>query len=346
MPTSTSGSTAALAPVAHPLESVSPGSHKPEPQPLRLPLEASHGPSLVLSDPSTSPCPLLAHAPCKASSQFHQSSHLPATASGSALEEFPQGSSHPLDDSALPAIAANVLFPPLEGSYPSASGNSSASPPLGEFKLGPRPALGPLGHPSGVQPASSVSPLGMTKSPVRGPVLSLAAGKLTSAPSSISASAAAVAKETPGSQASFAQKLLQVTSAMPDEGQKECLHACLQLLLSTSWPLQSPARASVQPCSPISGYCNFWVRASATSQRTAVTVQLPKVCIQLNAYLTSLFPNQTWNSVCISHNCVSAAHQDQANSQGSLNLAVGLGYSLHASCRVSICFVRFGVSSR
>ena len=64
---------------------------------------------------------------------------------------------------------------------------------------------------------------------------------------------------------------------------------------------------------------------SRRSALTRVTLALPELCRALNAFLRQLFPQETWNSVCVAHNIVTAAHRDTANVQGSSNLSVSLG---------------------
>ena len=73
-----------------------------------------------------------------------------------------------------------------------------------------------------------------------------------------------------------AQSSLQVSSTALQAYQLEALRACLETLMAASWPAQSGTRASVQPCSPNSGYYNFGARASDASSLTAVTRSCPR----------------------------------------------------------------------
>ena len=40
---------------------------------------------------------------------------------------------------------------------------------------------------------------------------------------------------------------------------------------------------------------------------------------ELNLLLRQCWPQGTWNTICVSHNCFSAPHQDLANEEGSRN---------------------------
>ena len=74
-------------------ESVSLGSHKPEPQPLGLPLEASQGPSLVLPAPHDITPPFSVNHTCNP----HLSTPVSASTTASTPREVFQGNGHPLD---------------------------------------------------------------------------------------------------------------------------------------------------------------------------------------------------------------------------------------------------------
>ena len=96
--------------------------------------------------------------------------------------------------------------------------------------------------------------------------------------------------------------------------------------ISKALPTDRP-RSSCHPRSALpSGQEGFaLLQVSRRSALTRVTLALPELCKALNAFLGVLFPQSTWNSVCVAHNIVTAAHRDTANVQGSLNLSVSLG---------------------
>ncbi|CAE7223898.1 unnamed protein product [Symbiodinium sp. CCMP2592] len=115
------------------------------------------------------------------------------------------------------------------------------------------------------------------------------------------------------------------TSVQPTD-LESVVSSCLQLLQSAQWPESPHARPAVTDhLHTNSGYWNFGVRISDKSSLTNVTQQLRSVVIELNALLRQLWPTDTWNTICISHNCFSAPHRDLANIPGSKNLVLSLG---------------------
>ena len=101
---------------------------------------------------------------------------------------------------------------------------------------------------------------------------------------------------------------------------------CLSALRQAAWPeAAAKSRSVISPHSEASGYWNFGCQVSRRSALTRVTLALPELCVALNGFLRLLFPQSSWNSICVAHNIVTAAHRDTANVQGSLNLSVSLG---------------------
>ena len=82
---------------------------------------------------------------------------------------------------------------------------------------------------------------------------------------------------------------------------------------------------SHSPHSEASGYWNFGCQVSRRTALIRVTLALPGLCVALNGFLAPLFPQSSWNSICVAHNIVTAAHRDTANVEGSWNLSVSLG---------------------
>ena len=113
-----------LVPPAVP-DSVSPSSHKPEPQPLGLSLAASPGPSLVLRPPQTPSSTSTSYRPPTCSQPAFVAPAEPATAFPNSAGAFAPRAGHPLDASCAPALAAAPGFLPLGESNPSASGQSA-----------------------------------------------------------------------------------------------------------------------------------------------------------------------------------------------------------------------------
>ena len=101
---------------------------------------------------------------------------------------------------------------------------------------------------------------------------------------------------------------------------------CLSALRKAAWPeAAAKSRSVISPYSEASGCWNFGCQVSRRSALTRVTLALPELCVALNGFLRLLFPQSSWNSICVAHNIVTAAHRDTANVQGSLNLSVSLG---------------------
>ena len=198
------------------------------------------------------------------------SGQVPATSFGG----VPQHTSHPLDDSSLPASAEATFSLPTRSHSPSASGQPVVPLPLGGGALHSAPHQGPLGLPAGMLPASVASPLGSTFGPMQGPATTLPGDSKPC----LSAPTETLAEVPHASHAGAlqAKSSLQVSSTAVQEHQLQALH-----LMAASWPAHSGARASVQPCSPNSGYYNFGARASDASCLTAVARMLPQVCNQL-----------------------------------------------------------------
>ena len=100
---------------------------------------------------------------------------------------------------------------------------------------------------------------------------------------------------------------------------------CLSALRRAAWPeAAAKSRSVISPHSEASGY-NFGCQVSRRTALTRVTLALPELCVVLNGFLRLLFPQSSWNSICVAHNIVTAAHRDTANVEGSLNLSVSLG---------------------
>ena len=101
---------------------------------------------------------------------------------------------------------------------------------------------------------------------------------------------------------------------------------CLSALRRAAWPeAAAKSRSVISPHSEASGYWNFGCQVSRRTALTRVTLALPELCVALNGFLRLLFPQSSWNSICVAHNIVTAAHRDTANVEGSLNLSVSLG---------------------
>ena len=118
------------------------------------------------------------------------------------------------------------------------------------------PHQGPLGLPAGMLPASVASPLGSTFGPVQGPATTPPGESLSASSSArpcVSDTTETSAAVPHASHAGAAQETssLQVSSTAVQGHQLQALHSCLDTLMAASWPAQSGARASVQPCSPI-----------------------------------------------------------------------------------------------
>ena len=64
---------------------------------------------------------------------------------------------------------------------------------------------------------------------------------------------------------------------------------------------------------------------SRRSALTCVRLALPELCEALHGFLRLLLRQSSWNSICLAHNNVTAAHRATANVQGSLHLLVSLG---------------------
>ena len=94
---------------------------------------------------------------------------------------------------------------------------------------------------------------------------------------------------------------------------------CLYALRRAAWPeAAAKSRSVISPHSEASGYWNFGCQVSRRTALTRVTLALPELCVALNGFLRLLFPQSSWNSICVAHNIVTAAHRDTANVEGSL----------------------------
>ena len=106
----------------------------------------------------------------------------------------------------------------------------------------------------------------------------------------------------------------------PPTGLASVVESCLRLLSEAPWPSSQRARPPVANLEhQLSGYWDFGVRVSDKSSLTAVTMSLRSVVQELNLLLRQCWPQGTWNTICVSHNCFSAPHQDLANEEGSRN---------------------------
>ena len=112
----------------------------------------------------------------------------------------------------------------------------------------------------------------------------------------------------------------------PSTGLASVVESCLRLLSEAPWPSSQRARPQVANLEhQLSGYWNFGVRVSDKLCLTAVTMSLRSVVQELNLLLRQCWPQGTWNTICVSHNCFSAPHQDLANEEGSRNFLLSLG---------------------
>ena len=114
--------------------------------------------------------------------------------------------------------------------------------------------------------------------------------------------------------------------SQPCPQQEPAFEAMAAYLRGLDLPMTPQPRNAVVSCDAAnSGYWNFGVTISDHSRLTAVTLTCPEAIRRLNAFLKPLWPEGSWNAVCVSRNAFSNPHRDSGNAPGSLNYTVGLG---------------------
>ena len=105
---------------------------------------------------------------------------------------------------------------------------------------------------------------------------------------------------------------LDATASSQSRVPGRCLYVQLwEYLRSLVWPPNPHPRNAVISCdSADSGYWNFGVRLSDHAALTSVTKALPHVAAHLNALLRQVWPQESWNALCVSHNAFSSPHRD------------------------------------
>ena len=101
---------------------------------------------------------------------------------------------------------------------------------------------------------------------------------------------------------------------------------CLDVLRSASWPAMGACRgnATLESCVDV-GCWNFGVSAMDDSGLTEVTQQLPDVITALNALLRQVWPDASWNTVCVRKNCMLPPCKDGVNAPKSPRYTLSLG---------------------